>query len=62
MKETMVPKAVRIANFGPRLSNKKSNYFEWCAPTAFNHRNLTQPLKLEAIYVKWVQGLILTAI
>ena len=53
MQETMAPKSVKIANFGNRLSGTEKEYFEWCATTAFDHLNLTQPLKLEAIYVKW---------
>ena len=57
MQETMIPKwnpqLVKIANFVSQLNGKEDGYFEWSAPTAFDHLNLKQPLKLEAIYVKW---------
>ena len=56
------PQLVKIANFGNRLSGTESDYFEWCATTFCDHLNLTQPLKLEAIYVKWWEGSWLTAI
>ena len=56
------PQLVKIANFGARLSGTEDGYFEWSAPTGFDHLILTQPLKLEAIYVKWLEGNLLTAI
>ena len=47
------PRTLKLANFAYRLNGREDGYFEWSAPTAFAHLRLTQPLKLEAIYVKW---------
>ena len=47
------PDLLKIVNFGDKLNGNEDGYFEWPSQTTINILGLTQPLKLEAIYVKW---------
>ena len=50
------PDLIKISNFGQSLNGNDNGYFEWPAPATIEQLGLTQPLKLEAIYVKWECG------
>ena len=52
----------KLPNFGESLQGNEKGYFEWPKLDDILEIGLSQPLKLQAIYVKWHRSDQLTAI